>query len=69
MMPEPYENFMIFGLESTGERIKLDISEESFRLNNGQNILDPNQVLIIVKERLRRIYIWKGVNSHVRKKF
>ncbi|MHA1507398.1 MAG: hypothetical protein ACTSO6_01695 [Promethearchaeota archaeon] len=69
MMSEIYENFMIFGLESTGEKVKLDISETTFLLNNGQNVLDPNQVLIIVKEGLRRIYIWKGVNSHVRKKF
>jgi len=69
MMSEIYENFMIFGLESTGEKVKLDISEDTFRLNNGQDVLDPNQVLIIVKEGLRRIYIWKGVNSHVRKKF
>ncbi len=69
MMSEMYENFMIFGLESTGEKVKLDISEDTFRSNNGQNVLDPNQVLIIVKEGLRRIYIWKGVNSHVRKKF
>ncbi len=69
MMSEIYENFMIFGLESTGEKVKLDISEDTFRSNNGQKVLDPNQVLIIVKEGLRRIYIWKGVNSHVRKKF
>jgi len=69
MMSETYENFMIFGLESTGEKVRLDISEDTFRLNDGQNVLDPNQVLIIVKEGLRRIYIWKGVNSHVRKKF
>ena len=69
MMSEIYDNFMIFGLESTGEKVKLDISEDTFRSNNGQNVLDPNQVLIIVKEGLRRIYIWKGVNSHVRKKF
>jgi len=69
MMSEMYENFMIFGLESTGEKVKLDISEDTFRSNNGQNVLDPHQVLIIVKEGLRRIYIWKGVNSHVRKKF
>jgi len=68
-MSEMYENFMIFGLESTGEKVKLDISEDTFRSNNGQNVLDPHQVLIIVKEGLRRIYIWKGVNSHVRKKF
>ena len=69
MMAETYENFMIFGLESTGEKVKLDISEDEFCVNNGQNILDPHQVLVIVKESIRRIYIWKGVNSHVRKKF
>jgi hypothetical protein len=68
-MAETYENFMIFGLESTGEKVKLDVSEDEFRANNGQNILNPHQVLVIVKEDLRRIYIWKGVNSHVRKKF
>ena len=69
MMAETYENFMIFGLESTGEKLKLDISEDLFCANNGQNVLDSHQVLVIVKEDLRRIYIWKGVNSHVRKKF
>ena len=68
-MAETYENFMIFGLESTGEKVKLDVSEAEFRANNGQNILNPYQVLVIVKEGLRRIFIWKGVNSHVRKKF
>ena len=69
MMAKTYENFMVFGLESTGEKVKLDVSEDEFRANNGQNILDTHQVLVIVKEDLRRIYIWKGVNSHVRKKF
>jgi len=69
MMAETYENFMIYGLESTGEKIRLDITEEDFRANNGTNILNPYQVLVIVKEGLRRIYIWKGVKSPVRKKF
>jgi hypothetical protein len=68
-MAATYENFMIFGLESTGEKVKLDVSEDDFRANNGQDILNPHQVLVIVKEDLRKIYIWKGVNSHVRKKF
>ena len=68
-MSGTYENFMIFGLESTGEKVRLDISEDTFLSNNGQNVLDSNQVLIIVKEGIRRIFIWKGVNSHVRKKF
>jgi len=69
MMSETYKNFMIFGLESTGEKVRLDISEDTFLSNNGQDVLDSNQVLIIVKEGIRRIFIWKGVNSHVRKKF
>ena len=69
MMAKTYENFMVFGLESTGEKVQLDVSEDEFRANNGQNILDTHQVIVIVKEDLRRIYIWKGVNSHVRKKF
>lgn len=69
MMSETYENFMIYGLESTGEKVRLDIAEEDFRANNGTNVLNPYQVLVIVKEGLRRIYIWKGVKSPVRKKF
>jgi hypothetical protein len=69
MMAKTYENFMVFGLESTGEKVQLDVSEDEFSANNGQNFLNPHQVLVIVKEDLRRIYIWKGVNSHVRKKF
>ena len=69
MMSETYENFMIYGLESTGEKVRLDITEEDLRADNGTNVLNPYQVLVIVKERLRRIYIWKGVKSPVRKKF
>ena len=69
MMSETYENFMIYGLESTGEKVRLDITEEDFRANNGTNVLNPYQVLVIVKEGLRRIYIWKGFKSPVRKKF
>ncbi|MFX0076809.1 MAG: hypothetical protein ACFE96_15300 [Candidatus Hermodarchaeota archaeon] len=68
-MVETYENFMVYGLESTGEKVNLNLTEDEFRANNGQNVLDSNQVLVIIKEDLRRIYIWKGVNSHVRKKF
>ncbi|MFX1588289.1 MAG: hypothetical protein ACFFC1_09050 [Promethearchaeota archaeon] len=68
-MTEAYANFMVFELEDTGERQQLDISEQEFRRNNGNGILHPYQVAIIVKENLRRIYIWKGFTSSVRKKF
>ncbi len=68
-MTEAYANFMVFELEDTGERQQLDISEQEFSQNNGNGILHPYQVAIIVKEDLRRIYIWKGFTSSVRKKF
>ncbi|MFX0009535.1 MAG: hypothetical protein ACFE9R_04415 [Candidatus Hermodarchaeota archaeon] len=69
MMAESYDHFMIFSLEDTGERVKLDVSEMEFRDNNGINILDQSQVYVIVKEDLRRIFIWNGAYSPTRKKF
>ena len=68
-MTEAYADFMVFELEDTGERQQLDITEREFRQNNGNGVLHPYQVAIIVKEDLRRIYIWKGFTSSVRKKF
>ncbi|MGB5910514.1 MAG: hypothetical protein WBH31_04900 [Promethearchaeia archaeon] len=68
-MTEAYADFMVFELEDTGERQQLEISEQEFCQNNGNGILHPYQVAIIVKEDLRRIYIWKGFTSSVRKKF
>ncbi|MFX0018926.1 MAG: hypothetical protein ACFFAF_09370 [Candidatus Hermodarchaeota archaeon] len=68
-MTETYANFMVFELEDTGERQQLEISEKEFRQNNGNGVLHPYQVAIIIKEDLRRIYIWKGFTSSVRKKF
>ncbi|MHA2431337.1 MAG: hypothetical protein ACXACC_09970 [Promethearchaeota archaeon] len=68
-MTEAYANFMVFELEDTGERQQLEMTEQEFRHNNGNGVLHPYQVAIIVKEDLRRIYIWKGFTSSVRKKF
>ena len=68
-MTEAYANFMVFELEDTGERRQLDMKEREFCQNNGNGVLHPYQVAIIVKEDLRRIYIWKGFTSSVRKKF
>jgi len=68
-MTEAYADFMVFELEDTGERKQLDITEEEFCQKNGNGVLHPYQVAIIVKEDLRRIYIWKGFTSSVRKKF
>ncbi len=63
-MAEAYDEFIVFGLENTGERKKLRINPEEL-----QDHLNPEQVLIIVREDLRRIYIWKGSKSPVRKRF
>ncbi|MFX0175289.1 MAG: hypothetical protein ACFE85_03550, partial [Candidatus Hodarchaeota archaeon] len=68
-MTEVYHDFMVYELEDTGERRRLSITESEFREENGNGILHPEQVAIIVKEELRRIFIWKGVQSPVRKKF
>ncbi|MHA1282916.1 MAG: hypothetical protein ACTSQP_10460 [Promethearchaeota archaeon] len=60
-----YDYFMVFALEDSGERIRLDINDPS-QLGS---ILDPEQVFVIVWEEIRRIYIWKGAKSPVRKRF
>ncbi|MFX0041613.1 MAG: hypothetical protein ACFE8L_01760 [Candidatus Hodarchaeota archaeon] len=59
-----YEEFLVFDLENDGERTKLDIKQEDL-----QNYLNPEQVLVIIREDIRRIYIWKGAKSPVRKRF
>lgn len=68
-MVNSYSNFMIYELKNNGERARLNIIEEEFIQNDGKAILHSSQVLIIIKEEIRRIYIWKGFESSVRKKF
>ncbi|MFX1315925.1 MAG: hypothetical protein ACFE9T_08685 [Promethearchaeota archaeon] len=68
-MSKAYSNFMIYHLKDTGEREKLNITEQEFRQNNGSKILHESQVALIIKEDIRRIYIWNGMTSPVRKKF
>ncbi|UCD01674.1 MAG: hypothetical protein JSV23_01215 [Promethearchaeota archaeon] len=59
-----YETFMVYELDDSGERMRLNINEEELQGN-----LHPEQVLVIVREDLRRIFIWKGPKSPVRKRF
>ncbi|MFX0027750.1 MAG: hypothetical protein ACFE8B_00950 [Candidatus Hermodarchaeota archaeon] len=59
-----YETFMVYELDDSGERNKMNILEEELQSN-----LHPEQVLVIVREDLRRIFIWKGPKSPVRKRF
>ncbi len=63
-MTEIYEEFIVYDLENSGDRKKLNIKPEELQIH-----LNPEQVLIIIREDLRRIYIWKGAKSPVRKRF
>ncbi|MFX0059115.1 MAG: hypothetical protein ACFE8J_12515 [Candidatus Heimdallarchaeota archaeon] len=63
-MTESYEEFIVYDLENSGERKRLDLKQEDL-----SSYLKPDQVLIIIREDLRRIYIWKGAKSPVRKRF
>ena len=58
------EDFLVFELEDSGEKTKLDINQDEL-----QSHLNPEQVFIIIREDLRRIFIWKGSKSPVRKRF
>jgi len=59
-----YETFFVYELDDSGERKQLNITEEEL-----ESKLYPEQVLVIVREDLRRIFIWKGPKSPVRKRF
>jgi len=59
-----YETFLVYELNDTGEKKRLNITEEDLQSN-----LNQEQVLVIVREDLRRIFIWKGPKSPVRKRF
>ena len=59
-----YDFFMVFELIDSGERVRVDVPE-----NDIQSFLHPEQVFVFVKEPIRRIFIWKGAKSPVRKRF
>ena len=59
-----YEEFIVYDLENTGDRTKLNITPEEL-----QNHLNPKKVLIIISNHLKKIYVLKGAKSSVRKRF
>ena len=63
-MAEQYDFFMVYQLDDSGERVRIDIPEDDL-----QSALHPEEVFVIVKEELRRIFIWKGAKSPVRQRF
>jgi hypothetical protein len=65
MSNKEYEEFMVFYLEDDGtyKRVE-DITQETL----GKSLHDE-EVLLIVREDMHRLYIWKGPKSPVRKRF
>ncbi|MFW9867042.1 MAG: hypothetical protein ACFFEN_13180 [Candidatus Thorarchaeota archaeon] len=57
-------SFFAYELEETGEEKELNFSEKDI-----EQYLNPEQVLVLVREDLRRIFIWKGAKSPVTKRF
>lgn len=56
--------FFVYELLDDGERKELGFLEKDLARN-----LSPEQVLVLVREDLRRIFIWKGAKSSVNKRF
>ncbi len=61
-----YEKFMIYELDDSGEKIKVEVAEEKLQ---SFLISHPEQIFIIIREDLKRIFIWKGPKSPIRKRF
>ena len=59
------DDFLVFELDESGEKKQVeDITPQTL-----QSILHSKQVLVILRWDLRRIFIWKGSASPVKKRF
>ena len=59
------DDFVVFEVDESGERKQVeDITPQTL-----QSILHAKQVLVILRWDLRRIFIWKGSASPVKKRF
>jgi hypothetical protein len=56
--------FFAYELEDNGRRKEVNFSQKDLR-----RYLNPEQVLVLVREDIRRIFIWKGAKSPVKKRF
>ncbi|MHA1732888.1 MAG: hypothetical protein ACTSU5_13160 [Promethearchaeota archaeon] len=63
-MTDEYRDFRAYDLLDTGEARELDMEIEDVG-----KYLNPSQVFLFVRMDLRRIFIWKGSVSPVRKRF
>jgi len=61
---EEEEKFACFEIDSDETKRELNIEQGDL-----QYYLNPEKVLLIVRDDVRRIYIWKGARSSVKKRF
>jgi hypothetical protein len=59
-----YQEFLCYTLENDGSHKEMDVEEETIKEQ-----LNPDGVLIVVKQDMRRLWIWKGPKAPVRKRF
>jgi len=59
-----HNKFLVFNVEESGEYNELGIEPHELKY-----YLHPDNVVIIVKEDVRRMYVWKGAQAPVRKRF
>ena len=64
MIMSELQEFMVYEIEQSGDKKHLDINQEDLG-----DYLHPERVFIIVREDLRRIYLWNGAKSPARKRF
>ena len=64
MIMTELQEFMVYEIEQSGDRKHIDINQ----IDLG-DYLHPEKVIIIIKEDLRRIYLWNGAKSPARKRF
>ena len=55
-----YQEFIVYDIEESGEKNQISIEKEEIGF-----YLHPEKTFIIVREELRRIYLWKGAKSPV----
>jgi len=63
-MTDEYKDFQVYNLENDGTFNEFEITEDGL-----EGHLNQEGVLLIVKNELRRLWIWKGPRSPVRKRF
>ena len=65
MFDEDYKDFRVYELLDSGEKEEID----DVSVERVEELFGPEEVLLLVRFDLRRIFIWKGYKSPVRNRF